>query len=443
MSDDRRQACLDLLQARGRLPSVVAAVLDGGDLMWVGGAGEVPAGDPADVQYRIGSITKTFVAVAVLRLRDAGLLSLDDELGRFVPESGYAAATLRSLLAHTSGMQSEPVGPWWERSAGIDVTSLVAANDASGTVAAAGEYHHYSNLGYALLGEVVARVRGAWWWQVVTDEVLRPLGMTRTSYDARAPHTQGYSVRHFTGELTREPHQDTGAMAPAGQAWSTVADLARWARFLAAGHPDVLDAATMREAQRPAAPAEDYGLGLRLLSWEGRRLAGHTGSMPGFLASCFVDPATGDGVVALANATTGLVTDEVPGLLLGGGPLPDLEAREPWCPTVGVPDAVAGLPGLWFWGNTALELRWHNEALELRALGGGHREDVFVVRDDRIVGTAGYHRGETLRIHRTVDGGVSHLECATFVYTRTPYDPGVEIPGGHPHGPGTERDRGR
>ena len=56
----------------------------------------------------------------------------------------------------------------------------------------------------------------------------------------------------------------------------------------------------------------------------------------------------------------------------------------------------------------------------------------FEIRDDRIVGLVGYHAGETLHVVRRDDGSVSHLECATFVYTRTPYDPEVEIPGGHP-----------
>ena len=429
MSHDRWQACLDLLQSRGRLPSVVGGVLRDGRLVWAGGAGDVPGDDPADVQYRVGSITKTFVAVAVLRLRDQGLLALDDPVGRFVPETGYGEASLRSLLAHTSGMQSEPVGPWWERSPGVDVDRLLRANDGSGAVTTTGEYFHYSNLGFALLGEVVARVRGASWWEVVAGEVLAPLGMTRTTYDAQAPAAQGFSVGHFAGTLTPEPHQDTAAMAPAGQAWSTVADLARWAGFLGSGHPDVLSVATLREAGRPAPPATDYGLGLRLIPWRGRHLVGHTGSMPGFLASCFADPETGDACVTLANATTGLDTDGVPQLLLGHG---QVGRSVRWVPTTQVPAPVAELLGVWFWGNSALELRWHNETLELHSLALHERQEVFALDEGKLVGVDGYHRGETLRVVRRPDGAVSHLECATFVYTRTPYDPAVPIPGGHP-----------
>jgi len=429
MSTARWQACLDLLQSQGRLPSIVGGMLRGGVLAWSGGSGDVPGDDPADVQYRIGSITKTLVAVAVLRLRDEGELSLDDPVGRFVPETGYAGATVRSLLAHTSGMQSEPVGSWWERSPGIDIATLLTNNDGSGAVTKPGDYFHYSNLGFALLGEAVGRIRGGSWWDVVSAEVVGPLGMTRTSYDAQAPAAQGLSVDHFTGTLAREPHQDTVAMAPAGQVWSTVADLARWAAFLASGHPDVLPVTTLREAGQPAPPATDYGLGLRLIPWRGRYLLGHTGSMPGFLASCFVDPETGDGAVALANATTGLDTDGVPQLLLGSG---QVGPGDPWVPTGEVPPAVADLPGLWFWGNSALELRWHNGTLQLHSLALHQRHEVFALRDDRLVGVEGYHRGETLRVVRRPDGAVSHLACATFVYTRRPYHPDVTVPGGHP-----------
>ena len=85
-----------------------------------------------------------------------------------MPETGYADATVRDLLAHVSGMQSEPVGSWWERSPGVELDALLAANDGSGAVAGPGEYYHYSNLGFALLGEAVARLRGATWWDVVS-----------------------------------------------------------------------------------------------------------------------------------------------------------------------------------------------------------------------------------------------------------------------------------
>ena len=419
--DAWHQAALDRAQAAGRLPSVVGGVLREGRLVWTGTAG---AAHGPDQQYRIGSITKTMTAVLVLQCRDDGLLALDDPLGRFVPESGYRDATLRALLSHTSGMQSEPVGPWWERSPGVWVSELVAANDGSGQVLEPGMAFHYSNLGFALLGEVVARLRGADWWTLVRERLLGPLQMTRTSYLPEAPYAQGSSVDHFAGTRHDEPHEDTRAMAPAGQLWSTVHDLARWLGFLASGHPDVLADATLAEMATPIVPAdgraeEDYGLGLRLLRTpEGRLLAGHTGSMPGFLATAFVDRGTGDGVVALTNATTGVSTDRLALDLLAGAD-PEVTV-DPWVPSAGVPERVAELLGLWFWGNSAQEVRWHNGLLELRTLAPPDLSDRFAVTPDRIVGVEGYHLGETLHVRRAPDGSVDHLECATFRYTRRP-----------------------
>ncbi len=425
--DDR----LGRLQGHGRLPSVVAGVATGGEVTWVGGAGDVPA-DAATTQYRIGSITKTFVAVLVMRARDAGLLSLDDPIGRFVPETAYAEATVGALLSHTSGMQSEPVGPWWERSPGRSMPDLLAANDGSGRVAPDGAFYHYSNLGFALLGEAVARLRERHWWDLVMAELLEPLGMVRTTYLPEAPHARGCSVVHFTDELQHEPHQDTGAMAPAGQAWSTVTDLLGWADFLATGHPDVLTVETLDEMATPRPPAAGYGLGLRLIEAAGRPLTGHTGSMPGFLASLFVDRSSRDASVLMTNATSGIRTEWLPEVLLGAE---EPDPVEPWVPSLPVPESLSGVPGLWFWGNTAMELRWQGGRLWLTTLGNPDRAasaDVFDVTPEGILGVSGYHRGETLHVVRRSDGSVSYLTCATFVYTKIPYDPDVNIPGGHP-----------
>ncbi|QZY27712.1 serine hydrolase domain-containing protein [Nocardioides coralli] len=427
---ERRQDCLDLAQANGRLTSVVGAVFDRYGVVWAGASGDCPG---IDGQYRIGSITKTLTAVLVMQERDAGRLDLDDPLGRHLGDVGYADARIRDLLSHTSGMQSEPAGPWWERSRGVDIAALLAANDGSGRVAAPGEYYHYSNLGYGLLGEVVARLAGQPWRQVVAERLLGPLGMTRTSYLPRPGAQPGWSVDHFTGIRALEPLTSTGAMAPAGQLWSTVADLVTWGQFLSGARPDVLAPASLTEMSRPV--EESYGLGLRLSANAGGVLIGHGGSMPGFMAALYVDPGSGIGGVVLSNATTGIDPERLVMDLIDGDFVDDLPA--PWRPTSSLPAEVAGLPGLWFWGNSALELRWHNEGLDLRSLAVPDRAgERFELHDGRLRGVSGYHRGETLHVHRRADGTVRHLECATFVYTRTPYDAEAPIPGGAPRRPG-------
>jgi CubicO group peptidase (beta-lactamase class C family) len=389
----------------------VGGVVQDGRLVEVGIAGT--HGD-LDAQYRIGSITKTMTAVLVFQAQQDGLLTLGDRLADHVPESGYGTATLRELLAHTAGLQAEPVGPWWERSPGVGVQTLLTANDGGGRVFAAGEAFHYSNLGFAFLGEVVARLRGRDWAPMVEERLWRPLGMSRTSYLPSAPYAQGYSVDHFAGTLTPEPHVDTRAMAPAGQVWSTLADLALWLDFLATGHPDILGPDILAAMAIPGAPGIDYGLGLRLLDG----MVGHTGSMPGFLATAFVDRSTRRGVVGLANATTGISTDEFARDLLAGA---DAADAVPWVPSTTVPVGVAEVLGLWFWGNSAHQLRWHNEQLELRDLNDPEDGDTFALGADGWRGTAGYLLGERLEVARRPDGTVDHLECATFRFTRTPY----------------------
>ena len=425
---DQRQRLLDVAQAEGRLTSVVGAVFDRYGAVWAGGAGDAPG---LDGQYRIGSITKTLTAVLVMQARDEGLLDLDDPLAAHLGDVGYGEVSIRDALSHTSGMQSEPRGPWWERTRGADFAALVAANDGTGRVAGPGEWFHYSNLGYGLLGEVVARRLGAPWRQLVATRLLQPLGMRATSYLPRPGAQPGWSVDHFTGVRVHEPLTDTGAMAPAGQLWSTLADLVTWGQVLAGVHPHVLAPGSLAEMGRPVTP--DYGLGLMLGLHPGGRLVGHDGSMPGFMASLHVDPDSGIGAVVLTNATSGIAPQELAVSLIEGDPDAADDRPAPWRPTTTLPPEVHGVPGVWFWGNTAYDTRWHNDGLELRLMARpGPVRERFEVVDGVLVGVAGYHRGERLDVVRRPDGTVHHLECATFVYTRVPYDPDVDVPGGHP-----------
>ncbi|HEX7738813.1 MAG TPA: serine hydrolase, partial [Marmoricola sp.] len=165
---------------------------------------------------------------------------------------------------------------------------------------------------------------------------------------------------------------------------------------------------------------EEYGLGTLVHPWTGGTLVGHLGSMPGFQACALIDPADGRGVVALTNGTTGFDGVELAERLLGERTPAPVPA---WVPTATVPDWAEPLLGYWHWGNSAFEVRWGNDLLEFRDLARGRLAEQFTWSDGRIVGVAGYHRGETLRVHPT------HLECATFVYTRVPYDPAAPIPG--------------
>ncbi|MGH3759951.1 serine hydrolase domain-containing protein [Actinophytocola sp.] len=426
-------------QAERRAPSLVAAVVRGQELLWTGARGSVDGAAPtADTQYRIGSITKTFIAVLVMRLRDEGLLDLNDPLDKHVSGTSFGHLTVAQLLSHTAGLTSESPGEWWERAPGGDWPTLVESMSGEPERHRAGERFHYSNVGYGVLGQLVAELRGASWMSVLDEEVLAPLGMTRTSAMPVAPHALGWAVHPYADVLMPEPTPDAGAMAPAGQLWSTLADLARWARFIAGDTGDVLSPDTVAEMRHPAAVEDGtawtsgYGLGFQAFRVDGRQLAGHGGSMPGFLASVVVDPATTTGALALTNTTAGV---GVSALTLDLVKLVDeYEPALPaeWVPLPSVPPELLALTGEWFWGPTPFALRLLADGwLDLRPVAGAGRASRFrPVREDEWVGLDGYYAGETLRLHRHADGSPHHLDLATFVFTRTPYDPSAPIPGG-------------
>jgi CubicO group peptidase (beta-lactamase class C family) len=422
-----------------RVPSLVATVVRDGVPLWIGGRGRVDGTRPTDdTQYRIGSITKTFVGVLVMRLRDEGLLRLDDRLDTHVPGTSFGDRTIGQLLAHSSGISAEPPGEWWERSAGKDWTDVAAATGPETVRTRAALRFHYSNLGFAALGEVVARRRGTDWWTATHDEILRPLGMLRTTPMPAAPHATGWAVHPWADVLLPEPAHDAKGMGPAGQLWSTVTDLARWTAFLCGDTGGVLAVDTVAEMREPAVVEDGdtwtsgYGLGVQLLRDRGRQLTGHTGSMPGFLAAVWAHPGDNAGAVVLANTTSGAgissVATDLVDILASHEPRPPAE----WLPMTDVDPDVLALAGPWYWGTTAFALRLqaHNW-LELVPLGpAGSRARFRPEPDGTWTGLDGYFEAEPLRVVRRPDGTVSHLDLNTFVLTRTPYDPTVAIPGG-------------
>ncbi|GAA2889667.1 serine hydrolase domain-containing protein [Streptosporangium fragile] len=424
-------------QAEGRLPSLTAAVVRDGELAWFGSRGKVDGAPPTTAtQYRIGSITKSLVATVVMRLRDEGRVDLLDPIGKHVPGTQVGEVTVAQLLSHTSGLSAESPGPWWERTPGMPVERLVAALGPDAAKHRPGRRYHYSNVGFALLGELVARHRRANWARAVAEEVLQPLGMRDTTTRPRAPHAVGYAVHPWADVLLPEPEHDAVAMAPAGQLWSTPADLARWAAFVAGDTGGVLAPATVAEMREPATVDDGdawtggYGLGLQLARAGGRRLAGHTGSMPGFLATVWADPSDRVGVLFTANSTAGVSRTLLTDLLA------ILDQHEPRLPDEWEPVADAAglleLAGPWYWGPSPYALRLLPEGgVSLHPIGGAGRASRFAAQADGTwLGLDGYYAGETLRVIRRADGSVSHLDLNTFVFTRTPYDPGADVPGG-------------
>src|SRR3954467_3241166 len=224
-------------QREGRVPGLYAAVCRRGDQLWGEGVGraDLASGRPpgADDQFLIASNTKTFIAVMVMQLRDEGRLSLDDLLGDHVPEVSHPI-TIRQCLAHVSGMAPEPLGDVWETLENPTAKELRRDFDDVERVLRPHQHWHYSNVVYAMLGQLVEELDGRSWEESLRTRLLRPLEMTRTTngFDG-GPRATGYYVPPYDDVPREEPVMDLKALAPCGGLASTANDLARWSAFVA------------------------------------------------------------------------------------------------------------------------------------------------------------------------------------------------------------------
>jgi CubicO group peptidase (beta-lactamase class C family) len=438
---NRIEEIVSRTQHFGRAPAVIAGVVRDGRLAYVTGVGEHPAADRA-TQFRIGSISKTFTAALLIGLRDDGRLSLDDPLAAHLCDvsASVGAIPLRRLLAHAGGLQREPDGPWWERHAGVPLAQLLAGvTEQKLTGRQFGEYH-YSNLAYGLLGGVVERVTGVSWLEALTARLLEPLGMPRTTYDPQEPYARGYVVHPWLGTLREEPRHDAGAMAPAGQLWSTVEDLARWAAVLASAPPGgalntgtVLAPASVAEMSAPAVIGDaerwstGYGLGLQLWRRGERVFCGHTGSMPGYLAVLCVHRPSRTAAVGFANAYTlaGTTIADV-GLSIVEAVLEHEPARPltPWRASGPPPEDIAPLCGRWWWMGQEAQVEWDAATGQLVMWDvppvEGDEWRFRSVAEDCWLGVNSWNAGEILAVARDEDGEPTALDIATFVFTRQP-----------------------
>lgn len=417
-----------LAQRDGQAPSLVLGVVRDRALLHVAAAGEHPQPDPA-TQYRLGSITKTLTAAMVLQLRDEGFFALDDLLYRHLPGTSIGGVTLRQLLGHVSGLQREPDGPWWERSTGSDVDTFLAGISFDKLAGAPFRSFHYSNLAYGLLGAVLQRVTGESWGSLVTKRVLDPLGMNRTTYAPQEPFARGYVVHPLHRSLHEEPRLDAGAMAPAGQLWSTVTDMVQWAAFLADPIPTVLSAETVDEMCAPVVISDldawtaGHGLGPELYRVGERVFVGHGGSMPGYVAQLVVHRPSRTAVIAFANAyglrgtSIRQVSLDALTTVLDAEPV----ATAPWRPSPPADADAARLCGRWWWMGREYELIADGDELVMSCLTAPAAPWRFVREEtDRWRGRSGMNDGEILQVLRSPAGAPVALDIATFLFTPTP-----------------------
>jgi CubicO group peptidase (beta-lactamase class C family) len=298
------------------------AVLDHGRVS-SGGWGQ---GIDADTPFVLGSISKSFTALAVMQLADRGDVSLDAPVRRYIPDfrtaDPAAVITVRQLLEQTSGLPT---------SAGFDVIEHPDLSLSERVKAAAnihlttgpGEVFHYCNLNYAILGFLVERVSGQSFGDYVTANIFKPLAMTHSYASVPAARAAGMpdgSTVWFGATIHQSTPDAVGAL-PDGYLTSTANDMAHYLKMqLGDGSYQgtrVVSAARLRDMHTAATPTPpdtaaesttSYGFGWGIGKLDGHVLLAHDGDTTGYHANMALLPETGQAIVVL-TASNGFLTD--------------------------------------------------------------------------------------------------------------------------------------
>ena len=319
---------LEAQRAYDRIPGISAAIVHDQQILWSGGYGQADLGQKtstsADTIYSICSISKLFTSIAVMQLRDAGKLRLDDPVEKHLPWFRIQKTapegpeiTIEGLLTHASGLPRESEFPYWTAPdyafpTRAEVKEKLASQK---TLYPAEKTFQYSNLGMTLAGEVVAAVSGEPYDEYVKSHILAPLGMTGTTPEIPADQrgkrlATGYSILTREGEPKAMPFFQVRGIAPAAGFASTAEDLARFAswqfRLLEKGGTEILNVNTLREMYRIHWVEPDFettwGLGFSVWRRDGRIFVGHGGSCPGFRSSVLFRPEEKVATIFLSNA---------------------------------------------------------------------------------------------------------------------------------------------
>lgn len=276
----------------------------------------------ADTIYRIASNTKLFTSIAILQLRDAGKLWLDDpvadHLAWFNIRQRFNETkpiTIRHLLTHTSGLPRDDHTPMWTDTAFPDRAHIIAALPDRETALPPETRWKYSNLGFALLGEIVEAVSGQPYAEYIHRHIIDPLGMTSTFVALPESHRSrlatGYTRLGWTPERGPEPFTESGGYTAAFNNASTVEDLAKFLRlqFRYEETSGVLRGSTLKEMHRPHWVNPDWnggwGLGFGIYRDKNKTWVGHGGAVLGHFTLQRFNPDDKVGVIVLANATGG------------------------------------------------------------------------------------------------------------------------------------------
>ncbi len=313
----------------GGLPGLVIGIVHDQEPVWVKAYGHASLDPPvpmsADSIFRIASHSKLFTAITVMRARDAGKLRLDDPVTGYLPwfdirnrHPEARPVTVRHLLTHTAGLPRESIHPAWTDFEFPEVEALRETVSDQETTYATETKWKYSNLGFTLAGMVAEAAAGDSFAALVTDGILKPLGMDSTSVgpvpaDQRDRLATGYGRRMPEGPREVFPFVDARSFDPATGLSSTVPDMLRFLswqmRVRDRRSEEVLASNTLLEMQRvhwlQSSWNSGWGLGFSVRHTEDRDLIGHGGGYPGYRTQTQLSPEEKIGVVVFTNGGDG------------------------------------------------------------------------------------------------------------------------------------------
>jgi CubicO group peptidase (beta-lactamase class C family) len=296
-------------------PGLAYALVADGEIV-SGARGEVLAGSgrpmTPDTPFLIGSISKSFTAMAVMKLVEAGKVDLDAQVSRYLDvfkDRPSGAVTIRQLLSHTSGFSTRQGNDAHiDRTQSADALQRQVARIAQWPPALApGAHWQYSNANYLILGAVIEKVSGQDFASYMDAEILKPIGMDESFVSDGESH-DAMAVGHQPWFGSKRPLEDNSthrAGAPAGGVVATASDLALYLQVMMNGRDDVISAQSKAAMLRPASAASpSYGFGWAIDANNGTVY--HSGLTPGVETLAVMAPAEGRAVVILVNANSGI-----------------------------------------------------------------------------------------------------------------------------------------
>jgi len=311
------------------LPGLVIGIVHDHELVWMHAYGHANVADDVPMEtdsiFRIASHSKLFTSIAVMQLRDAGKLRLDDRVVKYLPwfdiedkHPDSPPITIRHLLTHSSGIPRESIHPAWTEFEFPTLEQVKETVSEQETTYPREERFKYSNLGLSLAGMIVAEVSGRPYKEYVESEILKPLRMDSTSVGVPSPEHQKRLVTGYGRPMpdhSREvmPFVDARSFDPATGLSSSVEDMLRflsWQMRLRNGETStVLKANTLREMQRVHFLNESWtsgrGLGFSITHTDARNLVGHGGGYPGNRTNTMLSLKEKIGVVVFTNGGDG------------------------------------------------------------------------------------------------------------------------------------------